>query len=111
VDGLAHDGGHLGDLLPRRGVVRPALAEDIGPQRAVRSTSSRYSPNVSQFQFMPSASAVPGMSSTPSINWISHSRSESRAGANPTPQFPMTTVVTPCQPEGETSGSQVTWPS
>ena len=77
----------------------------------MRSTSSRYSPNVSQFQFMPSASAVPGMSSTPSINWISHSRSESRAGANPTPQFPMTTVVTPCQPEGETSGSQVTWPS
>ena len=60
---------------------------------------------------MPSANAVPGMSSTPSISWISHSRSLARAGAKPTPQLPVTTVVTPCQPEGVTSGSQVTWPS
>ena len=60
---------------------------------------------------MPSASAVPGMSSTPSMSWISHSRSEARAGAKPTPQLPITTVVTPCHPDGETSGSQVAWPS
>ncbi len=77
----------------------------------MRSTSSRYSPKVSQFQLMPSASAVPGMSSTPSISWMSHSRSASRAGAKPTPQFPITTVVTPCQPDGETSGSHVACPS
>ena len=77
----------------------------------MRSTSSRYSPKVSQFQVMPSASAVPGMSSTPSMSWISQARSLARAGAKPTPQLPMTTVVTPCQPEGETSGSQVAWPS
>ena len=77
----------------------------------MRSTSSRYSPKVSQFQLIPSASAVPGMSSTPSISWMSQARSVSRAGANPTPQLPMTTVVTPCQPEGDTSGSQVAWPS
>ncbi len=34
-----------------------------------------------------------------------------RAGAKPTPQLPMTTVVTPCQLEGAISGSQVAWPS
>ena len=35
VHGLAHDGRHLGDLLARRRVVGPALAEHVGPQRAV----------------------------------------------------------------------------
>ena len=34
-----------------------------------------------------------------------------RMGAKPTPQLPMTTVVTPCQLEGAISGSQVAWPS
>ena len=72
------------------------------------STSSRYSGNVSQFQLMPSSSAAPGMSSTPSISWMSHSRRAGSAGANPTPQLPMTIVVTPCHPEGLTSGSHVT---
>ena len=33
------------------------------------------------------------------------------AGAKPTPQLPITTVVTPCQIDGVSSGSQVTWPS
>ena len=71
------------------------------------SSSSRYSGNDSQFHVMPSSSAAPGMSSTPSISWIRKSRSSGRAGAKPTPQLPITTVVTPCQPDGETSGSQV----
>ena len=31
---------------------------------------------------------------------ISHSSSPGRTGANPTPQLPMTTVVTPCQHDG-----------
>jgi hypothetical protein len=39
--------------------------------------------------------AVPGMSSTPSINAISQSSAPGRTGANPTPQLPVTTVVTP----------------
>ena len=60
---------------------------------------------------MPSASAVPGMSSTPSMSWISQSRLAGSAGANPTPQLPMTMVVTPCQLDGVISGSQVAWPS
>ncbi len=32
-------------------------------------------------------------------------------GAKPTPQLPMTTVVTPCQGEGLRVGSQLAWPS
>jgi hypothetical protein len=79
--------------------------------RGMRSTSSRYSGKLSQFQLIPSARAVPGMSSTPSMSWMSQARSSTRTGAKPTPQLPMTMVVTPCQPEGDTSGSQVTWPS
>jgi hypothetical protein len=51
------------------------------------------------------------MSSTPSMSWISHSRLARWAGAKPTPQLPITIVVTPCQLDGVTSGSQVTWPS
>ena len=42
---------------------------------------------------------------------MSHSCSSGFAGANPTPQLPITTVVTPCQVDGVSSGSQVTWPS
>jgi hypothetical protein len=34
-----------------------------------------------------------------------------RTGAKPTPQFPITTVVTPCQLDGVSIGSHVTWPS
>ena len=79
--------------------------------RGIESSSSRYSGNDSQFQLIPSARAVPGMSSTPSISWISQSRRAGSAGAKPTPQLPMTTVVTPCQPDGVISGSQVACPS
>ena len=80
-------------------------------RRPVRSTSSRYSPKLSQFHDIPSSRAVPGMSSTPSMRLMRKSRWSGRTGANPTPQFPVTTVVTPCQPDGDTSGSQVTCPS
>ena len=70
-----------------------------------------YWGKVSQFHLMPSARAEPGMSSTPSISEISQSWRSGRAGAKPTPQLPMIAVVTPCQQEGDRSGSQVTWPS
>ena len=66
---------------------------------------------LSHVHLMPSARAVPGMSSTPSMRPISHACRSGRAGAKPTPQFPMTTVVTPCQHDGVRYGSQVTWPS
>ena len=60
---------------------------------------------------MPSESAAPGMSSTPSMSPINQACLSGRAGANPTPQLPNTTVVTPCQHDGVSSGSQVIWPS
>ena len=72
------------------------------------SSTSRYSGNVSHPHVMPSFSAVPGMSSTPSMSWISQSSWPGRTGAKPTPQLPITTVVTPCQHDGVSSGSQVT---
>ena len=51
------------------------------------------------------------MSSTPSISRINRSWSSGRQGAKPTPQLPMTAVVTPCQADGVSRLSQVTWPS
>ena len=60
---------------------------------------------------MPSLSAVPGMSSTPSMRPISQSRRSGLAGAKPTPQLPMTSVVTPCQALGASTSSHVAWPS
>ena len=79
--------------------------------RAVLSSASRYSPKLSHCQSMPSCKAVPGMSSTPSISSMRKSWESGRTGAKPTPQLPITTVVTPCQLEGDISGSQVAWPS
>ncbi len=74
-------------------------------------TAVMNSGNDSHAQRIPSESADPGMSSTPSLRATSRSRSASRTGAKPTPQLPMTQVVTPCIAEGESVSSQVTWPS
>ena len=51
------------------------------------------------------------MSSTPSISWMSHSSLPGRTGAKPTPQLPVTTVVTPCEADGSSWESQVACPS
>ena len=64
------------------------------------SSTSRNSGKVSQPHWMPALSAAPGMSSTPSMRPISHSCRSGATGAKPTPQLPMTTVVTPCQHDG-----------
>ena len=64
-----------------------------------------YSGKLSHCQSMPSASAEPGMSSTPSIRATRASRSVERQGAKPTPQLPITTVVTPWIDEGIRSAS------
>ena len=74
-------------------------------------TASRYSGNDVHSHVMPSVMAEPGMSSTPSISSMSHAWRSAAAGANPTPQLPITTVVTPCQELGVTHGSHVTWAS
>ena len=75
------------------------------------SIASRYSPNVSHPHWTPSCSAVPGMSSTDSIRATSSSSVPGRTGAKPTPQLPITTVVTPCHDDGVTCLSQHTCPS
>ena len=51
------------------------------------------------------------MSSTPSIRPISQSCRSGEAGANPTPQLPVTMVVTPWELLGASTSSHVTWPS
>ena len=79
--------------------------------RGMAASWSRYSGNDSQPQVSPSVSAVPGMSSTPSSRPISQSCRSGRAGAKPTPQLPMATVVTPWTDDGASSGSHVAWPS
>ena len=75
------------------------------------STSSRNSGKDCHDQERPSSRTTPGMSSTPSISSIRRLWSDGRTGAKPTPQLPVTTVVTPCQAEGAREVSQVAWPS
>ena len=75
------------------------------------SNVSRYSEKLSHCQSIPSDRAAPGISSTPSINSIRKSLSFGLTGAKPTPQLPITTVVTPCQLDGAKTGSQVACPS
>ena len=76
-----------------------------------RSRASRNSGKVSHSHTRPSLRAAPGMSSTPSISPINQSCRSGAAGANPTPQLPMTSVVTPCQHDGDSCGSHVACPS
>ena len=69
---------------------------------------------LSQSHGRPSASAVPGMSSTPSEQAdepVVLLGGRACAGAKPTPQLPITIDVTPCSDDGATTPSQVTWPS
>ena len=74
-------------------------------------SDSMYSGKLSHPHVMPSYRAVPGMSSTPSMRRTRWSSRPGLTGANPTPQFPVTTVVTPCAADGLSSPSHVTWPS
>ena len=65
----------------------------------------------SHSQDSPSWSTAPGRSSTPSISSTRVCWSPGRTGANPTPQLPVTTVVTPWPEDGWRRSSQVAWPS
>ncbi len=70
------------------------------------SSASRYSGKVSQLHSIPAAMARPSMSSARSRLRTTSARSSDFAGASVKPQFPMTTVVTPCQQELPAMGSQ-----
>ena len=65
----------------------------------MRSSASMYCGNVCQSKRTPSARATPGMSSTPSIRAIRSATAAALGpgfkGAKPTPQLPITSVVTP----------------
>ena len=72
----------------------------------MRSTLSRNSGNVTQSHGMPARIASSGIASLRVIDSIERSRSSGRTGAKPNPQLPITTDVTPCQPDIEQYGSQ-----
>ena len=61
---------------------------------------------VSQSQVMPLFSTSKGMPSTLTRSFMAISRVSGLHGAMPTPQLPITTLVTPCQEEGVTAPSQ-----
>ena len=94
---------------PRRG--RPACrcrCANVRPRRARRGTRGTSPSSTS----MPSASAVPGMSSTPSIRPMSHSSAPGRTGANPTPQLPGDDGGDAvARTTASSSWSHVAWPS
>ena len=63
------------------------------------ATRSRNSGYVTQFHGSPAFIESYGIASTRVIDRIDRSRSSGRPGAKPKPQLPMTTDVTPCQPD------------
>ena len=75
----------------------------------IRSMLSRNSGNVSQSQGMPARIVFSGTASLRDRLSIARSWSSSRQGAKPKPQLPMTTLVTPCQPDIVHHGSQKIW--
>ena len=75
----------------------------------MRSTLSRNSGNVSQSHGMPAFIVLSGTASLRESDSIVRSRSSGLHGAKPKPQLPMTTLVTPCQPDIVHHGSQNTW--
>ena len=93
----------------RSGACGTWVAKSMSQRRAARA--SRYSGKLCQFHGTPSCMTISGMSSTPSITFIRVWRSCGRHGAKPTPQLPISTVVTPWPDEGEKRWSQVAWPS
>ena len=123
LQGIGQLGLHRGEVVVGGLFLEGTLAHHVGPQRRVadvrrvvdslreRSTASRYSAKLVQLQSMPAARAAPEMSSARSRLRTTRARASGDAGASVKPQWPMTTVVTPCQHEFVPSGSQNTWAS
>ena len=72
----------------------------------IRRSASRYSGKVVQSIRMPACIASSEICSVRVMLSIERSRSDDLSGANPNPQFPITTVVTPCQLPLVHQGSQ-----
>ena len=75
----------------------------------VRSTLARYSLKVTQSHGMPCRMVSIGTASLRVSESMVRSRSSGLQGAKPKPQLPMTTLVTPCQPDMVHHGSQNNW--
>ena len=76
-----------------------------------RAAASMYSGKVCQSQVTPLPNTSNGIASTltrsqAAISWLSGLQ-----GASPTPQLPITKLVTPCHEEEVISGSQQIWAS
>ena len=124
LDGLLGQLPHLGQVLGGgRLAVGAALAHHVDPQRRVRQVSGHVDVPLARFEgihVLREGLPVPrqavghhdtGMSSTPAITSTSTSWSSWRHGAKPTPQLPITTVVTPCADDGVNRSDQIDWPS
>lgn len=74
-----------------------------------RPTLSRNSGNVSQSHGMPTFMVSIGTASLRDRLNMARSRSAGLQGAKPKPQLPITTLVTPCQPDIVHHGSQNSW--
>ncbi len=94
---------------------RPITQVSIGPMPmygstltdfGARSTLSRNSGYVTQSHGMPSSMQLIGTASLRLTVNIARSRASGLTGAKEKPQLPITTDVTPCQPEIEQYGSQ-----
>ena len=77
----------------------------------VASRLSRNCGNVTQSHGSPRRIDSYGIASTRVIDRIAYSRRSGWTGANPNPQLPIATEVTPCQPDNVQYGSQNTWAS
>ena len=123
-DALADDVGHRGDVLGRGGIVLGSpVAHHVGADGAVGDLGPdvhRELERVQVVQVLGEALPLPGDAlgegGAGDVLDALHQADEpvvavGRRRANPTPQLPMTSVVTPCQLEGRSTGSQVTWPS
>src|SRR5271163_1238501 len=93
--------------LPDLASSQPCTHSNIGPSGTydstltdfgIRSTLSKNSGKLSQSHGNADSIAASGIASTRVIDFIARSRRSGAHGANPNPQLPITTDVTPCQP-------------
>ena len=125
LDALRRNARHgRGISIGRRLSLHATLAHHEYPHRRMRNLrrdievdtaglpAHRGNPgNDCQFHGSPSVSTGSGISSTPSISRTSMSRSSGRHGAKPTPQLPISVVVTPCHDDGVIRLLHVAWAS
>ena len=124
LDALAGEFGHQRDVVGGGVlVVRAALAHHVQPQRAVRHLGADVDvvrPLVDGVEELGERLPVPRQAlverGAGDVLDAFHQLDELAVvavgtGAKPTPQLPITTVVTPCHDEGCSRLSHVAWPS